>query len=66
MALENNSRMSLRIPAVDKALLMRAAALQEACRSEVFTLSLTGRHGKNETLEALLEMLKEKSLEFRV
>lgn len=28
MALENNSRMSLRIPAVDKALLMRAAALQ--------------------------------------
>ena len=45
---------------------MRAAALQEACRSEVFTLSLTGRHGKNETLEALLEMLKEKSLEFRV
>ena len=28
MALENNSRMSLRIPAADKALLMRAAALQ--------------------------------------
>ena len=28
MALENNSRMSLRIPTVDKVLLMRAAALQ--------------------------------------
>jgi uncharacterized protein (DUF1778 family) len=28
IAVENNSRMSLRIPAADKALLMRAAALQ--------------------------------------
>lgn len=44
----------------------RAMALREACMGEVFTLSLTGQRERNEALEALLERLKEKSLEFRV